>query len=81
MCIRDRFFTGQEVLDLNRFKAVGVIRNNPAFDEAQLTRFVKTITGFRAGRKWSRHDLVELFNSMIPEFHHKETGKFLDGKM
>jgi hypothetical protein len=28
-----------------------------------------------------RASLIDLFNHMIPEFHHKETGKFLDGRM
>jgi hypothetical protein len=35
---------------------------------------------WKAGR-WTRQDLISLFNAMISEFHHKETGKFLDGKM
>jgi len=30
---------------------------------------------------WTRTDLIDLFNQMIPEFNHKETGKFLDGRM
>jgi hypothetical protein len=34
----------------------------------------------RVGR-WDRSQLVDLFNRMIPEFNHKETGKFLDGRM
>jgi len=28
-----------------------------------------------------RTDLIDLFNQMIPEFNHKETGKFLDGRI
>ena len=27
------------------------------------------------------HALVDLFNKMIPDFKHKETGKYLDGRM
>jgi hypothetical protein len=30
---------------------------------------------------WTWEELVNLFAEMLPEFHHKETGKFLDGKM
>jgi hypothetical protein len=29
----------------------------------------------------SGHALIDLFNQMIPEFNHKETRKFLDGRM
>ena len=30
---------------------------------------------------WSKNDLVQLFFCMIPDFGHKETGKYLDSKM
>jgi hypothetical protein len=30
---------------------------------------------------WTRTDLINLFNETIPNFNHKETGKFLDGRM
>ena len=26
-------------------------------------------------------ELIDLFNEMIPNFNHKETGKFLDGRI
>ncbi|MHB9292869.1 hypothetical protein Holit_01980 [Hollandina sp. SP2] len=29
--------------------------------------------------QWIRPDLIELFNQMILEFNHKETGKLIDG--
>ena len=31
--------------------------------------------------EWNRGELIDLFNYMIPNFNHKETGKFLDGRM
>ncbi|MEI8029649.1 MAG: hypothetical protein WCH35_07710 [Comamonadaceae bacterium] len=30
---------------------------------------------------WDKAEMVELFNEMIPDFAHKETGKYLDGRM
>ena len=30
---------------------------------------------------WDKESIVELFFKMIPDFGHKETGKYLDGKM
>jgi hypothetical protein len=30
---------------------------------------------------WSKDDLVQMFFRMIPDFGHKETGKYLDSKM
>lgn len=77
----EEFYTGDEVLDMNRFEAIGVIKNDPEFDEKQLDRFVTTISSMRAKRKWTKGKMVDLFSMMLPEFHHKETGKYLDQKM
>jgi hypothetical protein len=66
---------------MNRFKNLGVIKNEPDYDEARLTHFESSIRQLRAQGTWSRTDLIDLFNTMIPEFNHKETGKFLDGRM
>jgi len=34
-----------------------------------------------AQRTWSKSGLVKLFFDMIPDFDHKETGKYLDQRM
>jgi hypothetical protein len=31
--------------------------------------------------KWTKEQIVALFHTMIPDFGHKETGKYLDAKM
>ena len=31
--------------------------------------------------EWTKEQIVNLFFTMIPDFGHKETGKYLDGKM
>lgn len=77
----EEFHTGREVLDLKRFDAIGVIKNALVYDEERLQHFLETIERLRAGCSWSKADLVELFNDMIPEFQHKETGKYLDARM
>jgi FlaA1/EpsC-like NDP-sugar epimerase len=77
----EEFYTGQEVLDMDRFKSIGVIKNDPVYDEQKLEYFTEVVGSFRKKGQWTRPDLIELFNQIIPEFNHKETGKFLDGKM
>jgi hypothetical protein len=32
-------------------------------------------------KKWTKQELVDLFNYMIPDFGHKEVGRYLDSKM
>lgn len=77
----EEFFTENEHLDMNRFDAIGVIRNEPLFDARLLDEFVREITVMKARGSWSKQDLVALFNRMIPDFGHKETGRYLDGRM
>jgi FlaA1/EpsC-like NDP-sugar epimerase len=77
----EEFYTENELLDMNRFESIGVILNESACDETRLEAFEKRIRELRARGVWSRDELVKLFNDTIPEFHHLETGKYLDGKM
>jgi hypothetical protein len=66
---------------MDRFESVGVIKNAPAYDEALLNYFDAEIARMKAAGTWSKEELVALFNRMIPDFGHKETGKYLDGRM
>jgi FlaA1/EpsC-like NDP-sugar epimerase len=77
----EEFYTSAETLDMNRFKSIGVIKNEPDFDAAKLEHFTRTIGAIRARPVWDKPEIVDLFNSMIPDFAHMETGKYLDGRM
>ncbi|ASR42838.1 UDP-N-acetylglucosamine 4,6-dehydratase [Xanthomonas citri pv. mangiferaeindicae] len=77
----EEFYMGTETLDMDRFENIGVIRNEPVFDEARLTHFLDTLDRIRRQPTWDKPEIVDLFNHMIPEFAHKETGKYLDGRM
>ena len=77
----EEFYTERETLDLARFTSIGVIKNEPVFDPAKLTLFLERINELKARGLWTREELVDLFHAMIPEFGHKERGKFLDEKM
>lgn len=77
----EEFFTDKEVLDMTRFENLGIIKNELSVEEEKLTVFTEKINGMRALRNWKKEDIVDLFNYMIPNFNHKETGKYLDSKM
>jgi len=77
----EEFFTDRESLDMDRFESIGVIQNAPAWNPAALDRFEFEIRAMRSRGYWTRTELIDLFNATIPEFAHKETGKFLDGRM
>ena len=77
----EEFYTSGETLDMQRFETIGVIKNEPVIDEARLAKFLRRINEIRSGTTWFKPEIVELFNDIIPEFKHKETGKYLDGRM
>jgi FlaA1/EpsC-like NDP-sugar epimerase len=77
----EEFFTDQEDLDMNRFESLGVIRNKPDYDEKLLNEFQSGINKLLAQPTWDKDDIVKLFYKLLPEFAHKETGKYLDQRM
>jgi FlaA1/EpsC-like NDP-sugar epimerase len=77
----EEFFTDQETLDLERFHNLGVIKNELNIEGYKLNMFEKTIETLRNAEQWSKSDIIALFHKMIPDFGHKETGKYLDSKM
>lgn len=77
----EEFFTESEILDLKRFNNLGVIKNEANFQQDKLENFSEKIAEMKSSRTWKKDEIVDLFHTMIPNFGHKETGKYLDSKM
>lgn len=77
----EEFFTDKEILDMSRFENLGVIKNEPVYQQELLSMFERAIATYKSQRYWTKQDIVDLFHKMIPDFGHKETGKYLDSKM
>ena len=77
----EEFYTNQEVLDMNRFEGFGIIKNNRIFSSEKIDLFNSSISEMKRSKKWNKEQIVNLFFMMIPNFDHKETGKYLDAKM
>jgi len=77
----EEFFTEDEILDMERFQNLGVIKNKPDFDDEKLQDFTFKINQMKTKGSWGKEEIVDLFHKMIPNFGHKETGKYLDTKM
>ncbi|MGL0820598.1 UDP-N-acetylglucosamine 4,6-dehydratase [Vibrio vulnificus] len=77
----EEFFTDKEVLDMARFENLGIIKNDPLYQPELLSLFETQIGQMKAAREWTKEQIVDLFFTMIPDFGHKETGKYLDSKM
>ncbi|WP_187647912.1 UDP-N-acetylglucosamine 4,6-dehydratase [Nitrosophilus labii] len=77
----EEFYTDENIIDWDRFEGIGVIKNEPIFEEDKLNFFMKEIERMKNSLKWSKKEIVELFEYMLPEFSHLERGKYLDDKM
>jgi FlaA1/EpsC-like NDP-sugar epimerase len=77
----EEFFTDREDLDIKRFETIGVIQNQPEFDNNALDDFMDGIEMLRNQHAWNKEDIVKLYFGLLPEFEHKETGKYLDQRM
>ena len=77
----EEFFTDKEELDMARFENLGIIKNEPLYEQELLTLFENSISEMKGERAWTKEQIVKLFFTMIPDFGHKETGKYLDSKM
>ncbi len=77
----EEFFTNNETLDMSRFDSLGIIKNDLSYDKCLVEYFESRIKELKANKKWTKEQIVELFYKMLPDFAHKETGKYLDSKM
>ncbi|WP_122863537.1 UDP-N-acetylglucosamine 4,6-dehydratase [Campylobacter showae] len=77
----EEFFTDKEILDMDKFESIGIIKNDPLYDEDLLNSFESTIKKYKQNLSWTKDDIVREFFKLIPDFGYKDTGKYLDGKM
>jgi len=76
----ERFYNNDDILSLNRFKNIGVIKNRDS-DYIELDTFLKKIDLIKAKDYWTKTEIIKIFNDLLFEFNHKEKQKNLDDKM
>ena len=77
----EEFYTDKEILDMDRFNNLGIIKNSPEFNDEKLNYFENSINNLKSSLSWTKPQILEQFIDLIPEFEYKDVGKFLDGKM
>jgi len=77
----EEFFTDDEDLDMERFTNLGIIKNELADFNEEVNLFTSSLNKMKVTGSWNKEEIVSLFNQIIPNFGHKETGKYLDSKM
>ncbi len=76
----EEFYTDEEELLLDKYQALGVIKNAPKKDSAALDKIIQDIESMFAGEV-NKTTVVTLLNKLLPNFQHIETGLNLDQKM
>lgn len=77
----EEFFTSDEILDMQKFQTLGIIKNEAFFDDQLLNDFQSSIKEMKKELNWNKSDIIKEFFKLLPDFSHKERGKYLDGKM
>jgi len=77
----EEFYTDKETLNMDRFKNLGVIKNELVYDENLLNDFERHINELKSASRWSKQMIVDEFFKMIPDFDYHDNGKYLDSKM
>ena len=77
----EEFYTDKELLDMDRFMRLGVIKNELDYDERQLNNFEDAINQLKLNKNWDKKSIVNEFFKIIPGFNYQDSGKYLDGKM
>tara|TARA_B100001250_G_scaffold412412_1_gene443545 strand:+ start:8946 stop:10142 length:1197 start_codon:yes stop_codon:yes gene_type:complete len=77
----EEFYTSKENIDMKKYKNIGVIKNEPNYDDVRLNDFEDAIFKIKKSSKWSKKLIVNEFFKMIPEFNYVDVGKYLSGKM
>ena len=74
----EEFYALGDKVDLDQFERIGVLQNDTSANTELLEDFYGKICKMVDGGAASKSDIVDLFKAILPEFNHKETGKYLD---
>lgn len=77
----EEFYTDKEILDMNEFRNLGIIKNEPLYDDNLLNNFTNNINMLKKSLVYSKENIVKEFFKLLPDFNYEDKGKYLDGKM
>ncbi len=77
----EEFYVPGEQLDMDRFKALGVIKSTEHRPLTEVNAFFDNLEAIFARRDFTKTQVVDAIKLFIPNFAHEEKGKNLDQKM
>lgn len=77
----EEFYVSGEKINLERFKALGVVEETARRPMQEVDTFLKKLDDLFAREDFTKAQVVEVIKEFIPNFDHEEKGKNLDQKM
>ena len=77
----EEFYVPGEKLDMQRFKALGVVEKTTRHKMDEVNAFFEKLEHIFAKNDFTKAQVVEAIKEFIPNFEHEEKGKNLDQKM
>lgn len=77
----EEFFTKHDTVDMESFKALGVIKNSTRSSKEDISNTLKEFKRLFESEEVNKESVVSLLSQYLPDFSHIETGKSLDQKM
>lgn len=77
----EEFFTKNEIVNMDRFINLGIIKNNLEDHHKKLNDFEGIINKLKSNMAWDKKSVVDEFKKLIPDFNYSDNEKYLDGKM
>ncbi len=77
----EEFYTDNEMVDLTRLKALGVVTGKTVPDKAKIEELFNNLNAAFDKEQTTKEEIVQIMKDYLPNFEHIETGKQLDNKM
>lgn len=77
----EEFYVPGEKIDMQRFKALGVVEQTSRHNMEEVNKFFDHIKNIFAKDYFTKAQVVDAIKEFIPNFEHEEKGKNLDQKM
>ena len=77
----EEFYVPGEKIDMQRFKALGVVEQTARHPISEVNVFYQKLEGIFEKEDFTKAQVVDAIREFIPNFEHEEKGKNLDQKM
>lgn len=77
----EEFHTDNEMVDLTRLKALGIVTGKTVPDKAKIEELFNNLNAAFDKEQTTKEEIVQIMKDYLPNFEHIETGKQLDNKM